>query len=265
MIRTSPDDPLPERLLASTTSSRRWSRQLRPSALAVERVLFQNNVRTAMSVGQASGLALVAAARAGIPVAQYSPNEVKLAVTGDGRADKLAVQTMVTRLLALARDPEAGRRGRRARARVLPSSAGAPAIAAQVGIAVVIGSVRGTVDRAHARAARCSSRSAASATACSVPVGAVPALEPGSNAFLFTHLHVRDDAMVLFGFPTRDERDTFEALITATRCRAEARARDPVGALAARACGAASPRTTSTRSCSCPASASAPRSGCSST
>ena len=50
-----------------------------------------------MSVGQASGLALVAAARAGIPVAQYSPNEVKLAVTGDGRADKAAVQTMVTR------------------------------------------------------------------------------------------------------------------------------------------------------------------------
>ena len=72
----------------STTSSRRSSRRLRPSAVAVERVLFQTNVRTAMSVGQASGLALVAAARAGIPVAQYSPNEVKLAVTGDGRADK---------------------------------------------------------------------------------------------------------------------------------------------------------------------------------
>ena len=56
--------------------------------MAVERVLFQNNARTAISVGQASGLALVAAARAGVPVAQYSPNEVKLAVTGDGRADK---------------------------------------------------------------------------------------------------------------------------------------------------------------------------------
>ena len=57
------------------------------------------------SVGQASGLALVAAARAGIPVAQYSPNEVKLAVTGDGRADKVAVQTMVTRLLGLREVP----------------------------------------------------------------------------------------------------------------------------------------------------------------
>jgi Holliday junction DNA helicase RuvA len=48
-----------------------------------------------------------------------------------------------------------------------------------------------------------------------VPLGAVPALEPGAQAFLFTHLHVRDDAMILFGFPTRDERDTFEALIGA--------------------------------------------------
>lgn len=49
-----------------------------------------------------------------------------------------------------------------------------------------------------------------------VPLGAIPTLEPGSPAFLFTHLHVRDDAMVLYGFPTRDERDTFEALIGAT-------------------------------------------------
>jgi holliday junction DNA helicase RuvA len=49
-----------------------------------------------------------------------------------------------------------------------------------------------------------------------VPLGAVPGLEPGGQTFLFTHLHVRDDAMVLFGFPTRDERDTFEALIGAT-------------------------------------------------
>jgi Holliday junction DNA helicase RuvA len=49
-----------------------------------------------------------------------------------------------------------------------------------------------------------------------VPVRVVPALEPGGNTFLFTHLHVREDAMVLYGFPTRDERDTFETLIAAT-------------------------------------------------
>jgi holliday junction DNA helicase RuvA len=49
-----------------------------------------------------------------------------------------------------------------------------------------------------------------------VPISAMPALEPGANIFLFTHQHVRDDALILFGFPTRDERDTFEALITAS-------------------------------------------------
>jgi Holliday junction DNA helicase RuvA len=48
------------------------------------------------------------------------------------------------------------------------------------------------------------------------PLSAVPKLEPGTPAFLFTHLHVRDDAMILYGFPSRDERDTFEALINAT-------------------------------------------------
>jgi len=48
-----------------------------------------------------------------------------------------------------------------------------------------------------------------------VPLGAVPALTPGAPAFLFTHLHVRDDALVLYGFPTRDERDTFEVLLGA--------------------------------------------------
>jgi len=49
-----------------------------------------------------------------------------------------------------------------------------------------------------------------------VPLRVVPTLEPGANTFLFTHLHVREDAMMLYGFPTRDERDTFEALIAAT-------------------------------------------------
>jgi len=101
VIRTPPGDPLPDRLCSLYDELVALVAQIRPSALAVERVLFQANARTAISVGQASGLALVVAARAGVPVAQYSPNEVKLAVTGDGRADKRAVQQMVVRLLAL--------------------------------------------------------------------------------------------------------------------------------------------------------------------
>jgi crossover junction endodeoxyribonuclease RuvC len=106
VIRTPPSDPLAERLVSLADELTALLAQVRPSALAVERVLFQTNVRTAMSVGQASGLALAAAARAGVPVAQYSPNEVKLAVTGDGRADKAGVQTMVTRLLGLREVPK---------------------------------------------------------------------------------------------------------------------------------------------------------------
>ncbi len=77
-----------------------------PVAVAVERVLFQVNTRTAMSVGQASGLVLALAGRAGVPVVHYSPNEVKLAVAGDGTAGKYEVQTMVTRLLHLADVPD---------------------------------------------------------------------------------------------------------------------------------------------------------------
>jgi crossover junction endodeoxyribonuclease RuvC len=105
VIRTSPRDELPDRLLLLGDELAALVADVRPSVLSVERVLFQNNARTAMSVGQASGLALVVAARAGVPVVQYSPNEVKLAVTGDGRADKVAVQTMVTRLLRLPAPP----------------------------------------------------------------------------------------------------------------------------------------------------------------
>jgi len=68
-------------------------------------VFFQVNVRTAMSVGQASGLAMAEAVACGCAVAQYSPNEVKLAVAGDGGADKAAVAAMVQRLLGLAAPP----------------------------------------------------------------------------------------------------------------------------------------------------------------
>ena len=73
--------------------------------LAVERVLFQVNVRTAMSVGQASGIAMAEAVHAGCDVVEYSPNEVKSAVAGWGGADKAQVQTMVQTLLGLPRPP----------------------------------------------------------------------------------------------------------------------------------------------------------------
>ncbi len=106
VIRTPPAEELPTRLATLLRELDALIEEYRPIALAVERVLFQVNTRTAMSVGQASGLALALAGRAGIPVVNYSPNEVKLAVAGDGGAGKFEVQQMVMRLLQLAELPD---------------------------------------------------------------------------------------------------------------------------------------------------------------
>jgi crossover junction endodeoxyribonuclease RuvC len=106
VIRTPPRAELPDRLATLLHELDALMQEHPPSALAVERVLFQVNTRTAMSVGQASGLALALAGRAGVPVAHYSPNEVKLAVAGDGGAGKFEVQQMVMRLLQLAEVPD---------------------------------------------------------------------------------------------------------------------------------------------------------------
>ena len=84
VLRTPVDAELPARLLLLRNELRSLIVQYRPHAVAVERVFFQANVRTAMSVGQASGLALVEALDAGCEVAQYSPNQVKDAVAGYG-------------------------------------------------------------------------------------------------------------------------------------------------------------------------------------
>ena len=105
VLRTAPSDPLPQRLAELQGELRALMTEFDPQALAVERVFFQVNVRTAMSVGQASGLAMAEAASRGIAVTQYSPNEVKLAVAGDGGASKDQIQRMVQSLLGLSAPP----------------------------------------------------------------------------------------------------------------------------------------------------------------
>jgi crossover junction endodeoxyribonuclease RuvC len=72
-----------------------------PRALALERLYFNKNVKTAMSVAEARGIALVCGARAGLEIAEYTPQEVKICVTGSGSADKKAVQRMLPHLVAL--------------------------------------------------------------------------------------------------------------------------------------------------------------------
>jgi crossover junction endodeoxyribonuclease RuvC len=105
VIETDPALPLPTRLHTLHEELRQLLVDLRPQAVAVERVFFQVNARTAMSVGQASGLALAAAAEHGCDVAQYTSNEVKQAVVGYGGAGKDQVQRMITALLNLATVP----------------------------------------------------------------------------------------------------------------------------------------------------------------
>ena len=101
VITTPVDDPLPDRLFMLSNELEELLREFAVSEVAVEKVFFQTNVKTAMSVGQASGLALVAALRSGASVAQYTANEVKLSITGYGAADKLQMQRMIQASLNL--------------------------------------------------------------------------------------------------------------------------------------------------------------------
>jgi crossover junction endodeoxyribonuclease RuvC len=91
-----------ERLLAIAGALDALIARHRPVALAVERLYFNKNVRTAMRVAEARGVAMLCAARAGLIVAEYTPQEVKLSVTGTGSADKRQVQRMLAVVLALA-------------------------------------------------------------------------------------------------------------------------------------------------------------------
>lgn len=101
VIRTPSDLPLAQRLLMIYQELTAVIRLHQPVAVAVEELFFSKNTRTAMSVGQARGIVLLAAAQAGLPVFHYKPAEVKQAVTGYGGASKSQVQEMVRLLLGL--------------------------------------------------------------------------------------------------------------------------------------------------------------------
>ena len=105
VLRTPARQPLPQRLRQLYNALQDLLTLHRPAEAAVEKLFFQRNVTTAMAVGQARGVALLALAQHDIPVAEYAPNEVKEAVTGYGSADKQQVQRMVQALLGLAERP----------------------------------------------------------------------------------------------------------------------------------------------------------------
>jgi crossover junction endodeoxyribonuclease RuvC len=105
VFRTPPELDIARRLHQLEQQVEASILEHRPDVVAVERVFSQHNVRTVMGTAQASGIAMVVAARHGIPVQLHTPSEVKAAVTGSGRADKAQVTHMVTRLLRLTTAP----------------------------------------------------------------------------------------------------------------------------------------------------------------
>jgi crossover junction endodeoxyribonuclease RuvC len=106
VIETPPADPLPQRLLFLYQQIRELLLLHRPQSGAVEKLFFQRNVSTAIQVGQARGVILLALAEAEIPVAEYTPNEIKQSVTGYGSANKRQMQEMVRLLLGLEAIPQ---------------------------------------------------------------------------------------------------------------------------------------------------------------
>src|SRR5690625_5248773 len=105
VIRTAADAALSHRLADIDKQLGQWVQRFQPDAVAVEQVFAQHNVRTVTGTAQVAGLAMVAATRAGIPVATHTPSEIKAAVTGNGRAPKEQVQEMVRQILQLSTRP----------------------------------------------------------------------------------------------------------------------------------------------------------------
>jgi crossover junction endodeoxyribonuclease RuvC len=106
VVRTDTEMTAPERLAELHNALTEVVTELTPNVIALETVFTNRNLQTAISVGRASGVALLVAAQAGVPVFEYVPTAIKSAVTGDGSANKEQVQQMVMRLLRLDSAPK---------------------------------------------------------------------------------------------------------------------------------------------------------------
>ncbi len=106
VVKTEAGTPFPDRLLAIDQALSELVRLYQPDCFAVEELFFSRNTTTAIGTAQARGVAVVAAARAGLPVYEYTPIQVKAAITGYGRAEKRQIQEMVRVLLNLRTMPK---------------------------------------------------------------------------------------------------------------------------------------------------------------
>jgi crossover junction endodeoxyribonuclease RuvC len=106
VIHTASDLDVARRLVAIEETIESWMARYRPTAVAIERVFAQHNVQTVMGTAQVAGVAMLVAAKHGIPVSLHTPSEVKASITGSGRASKDQVGAMVTRILKLEDVPQ---------------------------------------------------------------------------------------------------------------------------------------------------------------
>ncbi|MCX7542767.1 crossover junction endodeoxyribonuclease RuvC [Corynebacterium sp. P5848] len=106
VVRTPSGDDLALRLLRVSCAVREWMDEYRPDVVAIERVFERGNVSTVMHTAHAVGVLVLAAAEREVPVHMYTPSEVKKAVSGNGRADKRQMTTMITRILGLSEPPK---------------------------------------------------------------------------------------------------------------------------------------------------------------
>ena len=229
VARTPPTADIAARLLALEVEIDAWLSEHHPDAVAVERVFSQHNVRTVMGTAQAGAVAVLCAARRGLPVALHTPSEVKAAVTGSGRADKAQVTTMVMRLLRLADPPKPA------------DTADALALAichlwrgpqTRLAAAALRRPPDGPGRRCRTAGRRPTVISHLDGLVCAIaPEGAVievggvgllvqatpgtlAGLRTGERARVATSLVVREDALTLYGFASDDERDVFELVQT---------------------------------------------------
>ena len=105
-LRTEPGPSDAERLVLLYDKLQALLEEKKPDCIAIEQLFFNKNATTAVPVGQARGVLLLACAQAGLPISEYTPLQVKQALTGYGRADKAQIQYMVTRLLKLSAIPK---------------------------------------------------------------------------------------------------------------------------------------------------------------
>ena len=105
-IRTSPEKQNPERLLEIYSELNTLFEKYSPSAVAVEKLFFTNNITSAMGVSEARGVIFLAAQQRNIPITEYTPKQIKQAITGSGLADKRQMQEMIKRLLNLDEIPK---------------------------------------------------------------------------------------------------------------------------------------------------------------